>query len=29
MQADGVIDSLAHGRQIIKESFAQEVFKPT
>jgi rhamnulokinase len=29
MQADGVIDSLAHGRQVIKESFAQEVFKPT
>jgi rhamnulokinase len=28
MQADGVIDSLAHGRQIIKESFAQEIFKP-
>jgi len=28
MQADGVIDSLAHGRQVIKESFAQEVFKP-
>jgi rhamnulokinase len=28
MQADGVIDSLAHGRQVIKASFAQEVYKP-
>jgi hypothetical protein len=28
MQADGAIDSLAHGRQVIKDSFAQEVFKP-
>lgn len=28
MQADGVISSLAAGRAIIKQSFAQEVFKP-
>jgi rhamnulokinase len=28
MQAEGVIDSLGHGRQVIKKSFAQEIFKP-
>ena len=29
MQADGVVDSLEQGRQIIKNSFMQEVYKPT
>ena len=28
MQADGVITSLDHGRELIKNSFKQEVFKP-
>jgi rhamnulokinase len=28
MQSMGVIKSLSHGRQIIKDSITQEVFKP-
>ena len=28
MQSDGVINSLEQGREIIKDSFTQEVFKP-
>jgi rhamnulokinase len=28
MQAEGVIKSLEQGREIIKDSFSQEVFKP-